>query len=128
MGAPWQAASMHPAARPSSGPEVRGRVPARTAGQRRSERPTRGRAPEALGGGEPRSGGTPPLPDDQNWFQRYWFVTSWWNWISAGFTSAPSARGQRSAWACLSSAYRSWTASPRSSFASFDDLNGRIAS
>ena len=34
---------------------------------------------------------------DQKWFQRYWFVTSWWNCTSAALTSVPSAFGQRSA-------------------------------
>ena len=31
----------------------------------------------------------PPAPPAcQNWFQRYWFVTSWWNWISLALDRA----------------------------------------
>jgi len=51
-------------------------------------------------------------PAAQNCDQRYWFVISWWNWISLVFTRLPSARGQRSADAALSSANFVWTVSP----------------
>ena len=54
-------------------------------------------------------GGNPPLPrflrPAQNIDQRYWLVTSWWNCTSAALTRVPRAFGQRSAEACLSSAY-----------------------
>ncbi len=40
----------------------------------------------------------------QNWFQRNWLYTSWWNCTSCGFTNVPSNRGQRSADACFRSA------------------------
>ncbi len=78
--------------------------------------------------GVPFTSVTGPIRHGQNCDHRYWLVTSWWNWISDGLTMLPSARGHRSACACLRSAYRSWTRSPRRSLASLLDLNGRIAS
>ena len=61
-------------------------------------------------------------------FPLYWFVTSWWNWISLRLTRAPSALAQRSAEASFSSAYFSCTVSPSSSCAYLLPLNRRIAS
>lgn len=54
------------------------------------------------------------MANGQNWFQRNWLYTSWWNWTSWGLTKVPSRRGQRSAEACLRSAYRPLTSSPSS--------------
>ncbi len=69
----------------------------------------------------------PDLPA-QNWFQRYWLVTSWWNWISLVFTRLPRALGQRSAEAFLSSANLLCTASPKICLANGEALKRRMAS
>ena len=55
----------------------------------------------------------------QNRFHRNWLYTSWWYWTSGALTKVPSNLGQRSAAACLRSAYRVFTFSPRRSVVHF---------
>ncbi len=64
----------------------------------------------------------------QNCDQRYWLVTSWWNWISLRLTRVPRALGQRSAEASLRSAYLPCTSSPMSSIAQRLPLKSRSPS